>query len=204
MDNKIILIDGQQQRTLEDLSELPKGLQLIITGTDNTIIIDEECNFSKTRIQLIGKKVKMGNLIIGLGPGDNEILEIGDSTTFFGGHIYLRDNTHVIIGKNCLFSVGLCIRSTDAHTIFDYTNKHVLNKGAEVLKIGNHCWFGEDVMVLKNGSVSSDSVVGTRSLITKPFSESHIVIAGFPAKVIRKNIDWSRLTIPDYEKRLHK
>lgn len=46
-------------------------------------------------------------------------------------------------------------------------------------------------MLTTLGSVIPDnSVVGTNALVTKHFEEKNILIAGSPAKIVKKNIKW--------------
>ena len=164
-----------------------RNTALNITNNSSFVIIDENCVFY--------------NMNLDINAGVIQQLEIGKNTTFFGGRIVLRDNSQIKIGENCLFAAGLSMWATDGHTIFDLTTKEVLNKTPEQLTIGNHCWIGGDVHILKNGCLADETVVGISSVVTKAFTQTNTVIGGFPAKVLKTNIGWSRDTILNYEKR---
>ena len=45
---------------------------------------------------------------------------------------------------------------------------------------------------MKKVEIQDGSVVGANSVVTKKFNEPNIIIAGNPAKIIRRNILWKR------------
>lgn len=69
---------------------------------------------------------------------------------------------------------------TANHDLDDLT-KHVV----ENVKIGSYCWLGFGVVVLPGVTLGDHTVVGAGSVVTKSFSEGHVVLAGNPAKVIK-------------------
>ncbi|MDR2527225.1 MAG: hypothetical protein LBC92_05125 [Rickettsiales bacterium] len=91
-----------------------------------------------------------------------------------------------------MFSCGIVIYASDVHSIFDIHTKKLLNRVSSPLIIGNHCWIGRDVKLLKNAGISNNTIVGMGSVVTKKFTESYIAIAGNPAKIIKRDIDWTR------------
>lgn len=50
-----------------------------------------------------------------------------------------------------------------------------------------------DVLFLKGSYVNGDSIVGIKSVVTKRFEDKNICIAGIPAHVTRKNVNWNRV-----------
>lgn len=58
--------------------------------------------------------------------------------------------------------------------------------------IGEHVWIASYVDVLKGVNIPDGSVIAYRSCVTKAFNEKGSLIAGYPAKVIRDNIEWKR------------
>ena len=79
------------------------------------------------------------------------------------------------------------------------TKNKVLNIG-KIIKIGNHVWIGRRVDLLKGTKINDNSIVGFGSVVTGNIDESNVVIAGFPAKVIKTGVNWSRLTPEEYER----
>ena len=208
-ENEIILMSGNTMHRITQKHQIPTGLKLEVFGSHNKIILGEQCLFQNTVISIvndntsvqIGNGCRMENLFIDINSGNGQHLEIGDKSVFFGGKIVLRDKDFVKIGQDCLFADGLRLWATDAHTLFDLETNQVINETPEKLEIGNHCWIGGDVHIMKNGSLPDETVVGMCSVITKPFTEPHTVIGGYPAKVLRRGIGWSRDTIPDWLKK---
>lgn len=174
-----------------------KKCKIKINGTGNRIIIDDYSRIIGSSISItgnnntihIGKKVflEYGELCI---EDDNGEIAIGDCTIISQkNHIAAIEGTKIIIGRDCLFSSEVTIRSGDSHTIFDIANKKRINFSQDVI-IGNHVWLGNKSTVLKGCRVSDDCVVGTNSVLTKSIPTG-CVVAGNPAKIIRENIGWS-------------
>lgn len=147
-----------------------------INGYNNKLIISNHVILSKTDIKMWG---------------NNNILEIKDNTTFNKDcKIKIFEGTKVFIGKNCMISYDVDIRSSDGHPIFDQHNNRI-NK-AEDIKIGNHVWIGSRVHILKGSKILNNSMVGAGSLVTKAFTESDVLIFGRPAIIKRDSIKWKR------------
>ena len=52
------------------------------------------------------------------------------------------------------------------------------------VKIGNHCWIGAKVIILKDVELGDGSIVGAGAVVTKSFPAGSR-IAGVPAQVMR-------------------
>lgn len=94
-----------------------------------------------------------------------------------------------MIGKDCMFSYGINIWTGDGHPIYDLTTEERINEDQDVI-IGNHVWMGRNVSVHKGGVIPDGCVIGANSFVTKKFYESNCMIAGTPARIIKKNIRW--------------
>ncbi len=73
----------------------------------------------------------------------------------------------------------------------DAESGKILNSVRE-MKIGNHCWVGRNVTILKNTKLADDTIVGFGAVVSSSFAESHTAIAGNPAKVVKKGITWAQ------------
>lgn len=115
--------------------------------------------------------------------------EIGHNTYITGKtHIACIEGKKVTIGERCLFSNDITFRTGDSHSILDMSGERV-NLAAD-LTIGDHVWIGQQVVVLKGADVGTDSIVGTRALVTGKAFKGNTVIGGSPAKVIRSGVTW--------------
>ncbi|MCB6663487.1 hypothetical protein LI167_09075 [Phocaeicola dorei] len=66
------------------------------------------------------------------------------------------------------------------------------------MEIGKYVWIGKDVKIGKNTKIPDDSIVGWGSIVTKVFHEPNIILAGIPAKIIKRGINWDRRYINKY------
>lgn len=94
------------------------------------------------------------------------------------------------IGNNNLFADGLVVWGGADHSIFDMNTHRRINHEMGVW-IGSHIWFGVDCLLLNKARVPDDCIVGTRSIVNKPFEEKHTLIAGAPATVKRCAVTWT-------------
>ena len=160
-----------------------------ISFKNNEFILTENCHIvigNKTNSKLYG----MQNIKISM-VSNNAKLTIG--TDFYNAYstYNIGNNANVEIGNDCMFSGGIHILAGDCHNIIDKKSGTILSKNSN-LRIGNHVWVGSHSTILKNASIQSDSIVGANSLVASKFDESNIIIAGNPAKIIKKDIDWEK------------
>lgn len=99
------------------------------------------------------------------------------------------------IGSNCTFAGGIRIWG-DGHAILDNSTGQVLNEPKGCITIGNHVWIGENVAITKNAGIPDDSIVGIQSVVSKKFTENHVVIAGNPAAIVKHGVSWD-INAPD-------
>ena len=58
-----------------------------------------------------------------------------------------------------------------------------------------------NAVVLKNSEIKDNSVIGANAVVAKKFKEGNVIIAGNPAKILKKNINWSHGCIRDFIKK---
>lgn len=115
-----------------------------------------------------------------------------------GARLFLQDSdTSISIGCRCTISWEIDIWSTDVHTVKNLEG-NVLNYSNSI-EIGEHVWIGRDVKIGKNTKISKDSIIGWGSIVTKKFDEANVVIAGNPAQIVKRNINWDFRNIQNYE-----
>jgi len=54
------------------------------------------------------------------------------------------------------------------------------------IKIGKNCWIGTNSTILPGIELGDRTIVGANTVVTKSFSEGNVIIAGTPAKIVRK------------------
>lgn len=169
---------------------------LRVRGTGNVVIIDPSSSFTghitmeghNNRI-VIGKDCELaGEIIV---KGKNQTVTIGDETTFVSVYVLCMENKDITIGRRCMFSRGIEIRTSDAHALIDKKSGMRLNPAAPVV-VGDHVWVGMRAILNKGTAIADDSVVGAQSFVNSAFDEGNIVIAGTPAKIIRRGVTWDR------------
>jgi len=105
------------------------------------------------------------------------------------------------IGNNVLIAMNTIIRTSDGHTIINKGTKEILNMTKDI-NIDDNVWIGTNCVILKGALISRNSVVGACSLVNKKFEEENVIIAGSPARIIKKNIEWDIYRGSDYIKKI--
>ena len=106
------------------------------------------------------------------------------------------------IGKNCLFSSDIVIRTSDGHTIFDLSEPNIaINSPQYGVKIGDHVWIGYGANILKDVTIEHDCMVATKSVVCSGIYKHNCIIGGVPAKIIREYINWSTDNTFNYNKK---
>lgn len=96
-------------------------------------------------------------------------------------HIYINCINGIEIGDNVYIASGVKIISAN-HDICKYT-KHI---NTSPIKIGNNVWIGANAIILPGVEIADGCIIGAGAVVTKSFLEKNCIIAGNPAKVIRK------------------
>ena len=104
---------------------------------------------------------------------------------------FLSCSNKVTLGNDVLLGWSINIRDSDGHNVFDLDDRNVETNISKPVSIGNHVWVASNVDILKGVNIPDDCVVGYRSCVTKNFEEKNCIIAGYPAKVVKRNINWS-------------
>ena len=173
------------------------NFKIDIVGNGNKVFVEEGALLRDLYIRIWGDNnvIKIGNSCIIQGriifDGHDQLVDIGDKTTFERVAILSSEGADVIVGKDCMLSFGITIRTTDAHSVIDLESNERINKAQSII-IDDHVWLGQEVMVLKGVKISKDCVVGARSIVSKSLTSKNCAYAGIPAKLVKANINWLR------------
>lgn len=153
----------------------------------------------KVEIQSTHKRGLINTIVDMSGIGVKKRLIIKSGTSIESARFAMANesNLFIEIGKGCMLSSGITFRATDGHAIFDVSTGELLNKSKPIF-IGDNCWIGSEVVIMKGSTIPNNVIVGSRSLVAKIFHEENVVLAGVPAKIIRKNCGWSRSYVDAY------
>lgn len=119
---------------------------------------------------------------------DNGILSFGKNISF-NKNCIIDCECGMNFGDNLLCGFDCMFIDSDGHKIIE---EGKANENKKKIEVGENVWICGKVNVLKGSKINNESVVAFNSLVLKTFDEKNILIAGTPAKVIKKNIKWER------------
>lgn len=172
-----------------------KGTKLIIDKTSKINV--------KERLKLNDHMVKNNGRTTILRMDENSELVVGKFSVFYGGDIICFKNSKLEIGSG-FFNSNIKIRCTESikigqdvaisHnvTIMDSDAHELTNEGYKKTKpinIGNHVWIGSQAMILKGVNIADGAVIAAGSIVTNDVP-SNCLVAGVPAKIIKKDVTW--------------
>lgn len=149
-----------------------------------------------SRIELSARICGGGKLSIGdncvirdyavLSPGHGSI-SIGNNCAI-GMFNYLDGNAELCIGNDVHIGPHVCIYT--ANHIYSDLNVAIHKQGLDCkpVRIGDDVWIGSHAVILAGVNVGKGSVIAAGAVITKNIPE-YSVVAGIPAKVIKKRND---------------
>lgn len=174
-------VDGNNNQITIGNRCILKNMLFEIEGNNNIVIINDSVNF-----------MERGTILI---QGDNCNISIGKGSVFRDGDMFAGESdTNIEIGDNCLCGIVSCSTS-DFHSVIDLDSGKRINP-PDSIKIGNENWITNHVLIRKGAEIKDYTIVSPYSLINKKFSQSNIILAGQPAKIIKENITWSREKLP--------
>ena len=174
---------------------------MVLCADDNiNIVIEDNCTISPSLFKfaayssiVIHENVKIHGMSVFVNAYSN--VEIGKDTTIQTGNLRTGRNQSVVIGEDCMFSWDIVICPHDGHLIWDLHSQKPINNTlgdnrASVI-LGDHVWVGGETVFMPNSSVGSGSVCGYRTMVKGRFP-NNCIIAGQPARIIKKDIAWTR------------
>ena len=145
-----------------------------VKGENNTIEIEDGANISFSNLEVVG---------------NNCLIHIGQKTDIGGAYLSAKgEGIRLTIGDNCMFSRNINIMTYDGHPIYDADTREILNHPQDI-SIGNHVWVAANASILKGVTVNDGSIIAFGAIVTKNV-EAKAIVAGSPAKEIKRNISW--------------
>jgi acetyltransferase-like isoleucine patch superfamily enzyme len=91
----------------------------------------------------------------------------------------------VEIGKDCIVAWDVFISDSNWHHIKDDVRM-------EPVVIGDKVWIAHGASIVKGAKIPSGCIVGAKSLVARGVFQENSLLAGIPATVRRRNVQWSR------------
>lgn len=176
---------------------LMKGCRIRFSGKNNLIRIEDGCVLKNCSIRISGsdnevifRRRSYGKYVDLCTENNGNVIDVGEGTSFSGRiHLACIEGTQIAIGRDCLFSSDIVIRTGDSHPIFNMQGERI-NQSRDVT-IADHVWVGHRALINKGVFINRDNVVGTGAILTKTYDVVNSVIAGVPAKVVKTGVTWS-------------
>jgi acetyltransferase-like isoleucine patch superfamily enzyme len=112
----------------------------------------------------------------------NIIFHPDDLNNFWNLGLFI-DASHNIVFIGHGTYIGTCVSILTTKRDFIDPSKHAESKP---IYIGRNCWIGSNSIILPGVTLADNTVVGAGSVVTKSFLDGHCVIAGNPAKEIKR------------------
>lgn len=177
---------------------LMKRTTIAIVGIDNTVVIKNMSRLSGCTIQIrgdhnslvIGHRASMCGTTLFIEDDGNRVT-IGERTTIDRGTVLAAiEGTSLEIGDDCMFSSNVHVVTGDSHSVLDASGARV--NPSRSIRVENHVWIGTRAMLLKGSHIAANSIVGASAVVTRDFNEQNVVVAGNPASVAKREVNWVR------------
>ena len=99
--------------------------------------------------------------------------------------LYLQNFAgHITLGQGCYLApnVGIITANHDPLNLDEHLD-------AQDVVIGEGCWIGMNSVILPGVVLGPKTIVGAGSVVTRPFTNGHAVIAGAPARQIKSLVE---------------
>lgn len=141
--------------------------------------IDGDIHFAGSALIKFGAKISVGK----------------NASLYIGSDFRISPNSSIVcfhkikIGNNVRISWETIMMDTDFHKIMTMEGK-VINSPKPII-IGNNVWIGMGASIMKGTNIQDNIIVGAKSYLNRKIEESHCIIGGNPAKVVKTEVDWA-------------
>lgn len=203
--NKIIIVkDGiehiEKMEELYAIKSISKSI-INITGSNNILKIHTpttlqnfilNCSSDNVNIE-IGKDCTLRGSNVTIWGGKHCVVKIGKNCSIWKNfELFVSGSSSFIMEDDCMISYNVTIWCGDGHQVLNKDNNEIINLQKEPLVIGTHSWISNNVLITKNAKIPTNTIIGMGSVVSKKFKEENTCIAGNPATVVKRNINWSR------------
>lgn len=165
---------------LENINQF-ENLTIEISGNNNKVTI------KKSDYKINGLSIK----ISGGARGSEIFIDENVFVNGFGALIIRGKGHKITIGKNCMLAHGAVMTTTDWHSVYDNKTNELLNPDEDII-IKDNVWLGLETLINKGAIIPDNCIVGAKSFVNKKFDEPNCLIAGTPARVVKRGVRWER------------
>lgn len=119
---------------------------------------------------------------------NNALMELGDNFAISASSTIVSYKK-IVFGRDIQFSWDCLVMDSDTHNI--YNEEGLISNPAREISFGDKVWICNGCMILKGTEIPSNSVIGAHSVVSGKHLEQNSIIAGSPAKTIKKIKSWS-------------
>ena len=182
-----------------DLGRLElRRLQIDVEGDDFVLYLDPDAMIESCKLIVrgngcavrIGRGARLRHGVLRV-EGDRGRIAVGAQTTLEGGTLLVHeDDLAIELGRDCMLSREVFLRTSDSHAIVDVATGERINPAGSVV-LGDHVWLGAGAQIGKGVTIGAGSIVGQRAVVTQDVP-GEVVAAGNPARVVRTGVTWRR------------
>jgi acetyltransferase-like isoleucine patch superfamily enzyme len=142
-------------------------------------------------LRIDGELELLGNVQVGVGAawaiGEGGRLSIG-ARSYFSPNTTIVAMNSISFGEDCAISWDVQLLDEDFHEVI--VDGEVRPTSGPI-SIGNHVWIGSRATILKGAVIPDDTAVAAGAVVSGQFTETGTVLAGCPARMVRKNVVWT-------------
>lgn len=192
----VSITDKGLQNAVNTPKEAKGSVSILIDGDNNTVNISNLKNVTNLDITITGNggvfeidPRRLGNLRVVIKNGARVVIK--KDTSIESAYILADNGKEISIGRDCMLSYNVQLRTTDAHGIYSVETGERLNPPADI-SIEDHVWVGQAALISKGTKVGRNSIIGASSFLQNTEYPHSCIVAGTPGKLIRTGVVWDR------------
>lgn len=200
--NRVTTLEAYQDdrgNRIEFDGHVDKHVRIKFSGSRNVLRVTGPVNIADLGIDFdcddglveIGPSRGVPALRAAIRVGDGCAVRIGRNVSMTTtAAMSTAEGSSITIGDDVMIASDIQIRADDGHPIFDVRTGRRANPARSIV-IGNHVWLGLGSCVLGGATIGDGTVVGMRSIVTRPLP-NNVIAAGSPARVVKRDVAWER------------
>lgn len=143
--------------------------------------------FVSPEAQISGTILYLGGGTVYIGPKVRQIVGLTMSC---------RNDGRIVLEEDILIAGNVEILTDDCHTIYSVVTGERRNPYGGSIVVGRHVWIGRAATIMGDCVLPDNAIVGAGSFARGSFPDPNVVIAGTPARVVTRDINWEQDDLP--------